>query len=316
MTKTDMSKKEKNDSKQIKRVLITGGTGLLGIALQQSALADVAVFSNYFPERSLPVELPFPALAANVTDIRQMESIFKWAMPDVVIHTAAIGSVDFAENNREQTRKINVDGTKIVATLCESFRSHLIYISSNAVFDGHTPFYSETSPVNPINYYGQLKVEAENVVRDICESWAIVRPILIYGWPYPGERDNPVVWWIRSLEKGSPIKVVDNVFSKPVPAWSCAEVIWSLIRQKRSGIYHVAGRDHLSLYQFALQVADVFDLDAGLITPVPDSYFPAIAPRPRDTSFDTTKMEMELGVKCIGIREGLVRMKNEQKGKR
>jgi dTDP-4-dehydrorhamnose reductase len=298
--------------KTVKRVLITGGTGLLSVAIQRSAPKDIQGFSIYFPERSLPVQLPFPILAADVTDRMQMQSIFEWAMPDVVIHTAAIGSVDFAERNREQTRKVNVGGMEVVAALCQIFKSRLIYISSNAVFDGRTPFYSETTPVNPINYYGQLKVEAENIVRESHIPWAIVRPILMYGWPYPGERDNPVVWWVRSLEDGKPIKVVDNVFSKPLPAWSCAEVVWEVIRQQRTGIYHVAGRDHLSLYQFALQVAEVFDLEARLITPVPDSYFPEIAPRPRDTSFDTSKMESELGINTIGVKEGLARMKAER----
>ncbi|HHT9158545.1 MAG: hypothetical protein A2047_01045 [Omnitrophica bacterium GWA2_41_15] len=298
--------------KTYKRVLITGGTGLLGVAIQRSAPRDIQVFTIYFSGRSLPIPLPFPIRAADVSDRKQMQSVFEWAMPDVVIHTAAIGSVDFAEKNREQTRKVNVGGTEVVAALCQNFKSRLIYISSNAVFDGRTPFYSETAPVNPINYYGQLKVEAENVVRESNIPWAIVRPILMYGWPYQGERDNPVVWWVRSLENGKPIKVVDNVFNKPLPAWSCADVVWALIQQKQTGIYHAAGRDHLSLYQFALQVAEVFDLDARLITPVPDSYFPEIAPRPQDTSFDTTKMENELGVKAIGVKDGLVRMKSER----
>lgn len=297
-----------------KRVLITGGTGLLGVAIQQSAPTDIQGFSVYFPERSLPESIPFPILAADVSDRKQMQSVFEWAWPDVVIHTAAIGSVDFAEKNREETRKVNVSGTEVVTALCQIFKSQLIYISSNAVFDGRSPFYSEQAPVNPINYYGQLKVEAENIVREGSLPWAIVRPILMYGWPYPGERDNPVVWWVRSLENGKPIKVVDNVFSKPLPAWSCAEVIWEVIRQNRPGIYHAAGRDHLSLYQFALQVAEVFDLDARLITPVPDSHYPEIAPRPRDTSFDTLKMENELGVKTIGVKDGLIRMKSERSG--
>ena len=298
--------------KTVKRVLITGGTGLLGVAIQKSAPADIQGFSIYFPERSLPVPLPFSILAADVTDKMQMQSVFEWAKPDVVIHTAAIGSVDFAEKNREETRKVNVGGTEVVTALCQIFKSRLIYISSNAVFDGRTPFYSETAPVNPINYYGRLKVAAEEVVRESGIPWAIVRPILMYGWPYQGERDNPVVWWVRSLENGKPIKVVDNVFSKPLSAWSCAEVVWEVIRQQRTGIYHAAGRDHLSLYQFASQVAEVFDLDARLITPVPDSYFPEIAPRPQDTSFDSSKMESDLGVKPIGAKDGLVRMKTER----
>lgn len=295
-----------------KRVLITGGTGLLGIAIQHSAPTDVQGFLVYYPGRLLPVPLRFPILSADVTDIKQMQFAFEWAMPDVVIHTAAIGSVDFAERNREQTRKVNVGGTEVVTELCKIFKSRLIYISSNAVFDGRAPFYSETAPLNPINYYGKLKAEAENIVRESSLSWAIVRPILLYGWPYPGERDNPVVWWVHSLEIGNNIMVVDNVFNKPLPAWSCAHVVWEVIRQNRTGIYHAAGRDHLSLYQFALKVAEVFELEAKLITPVPDSYFPEIAPRPQDTSFNTTKMESDLGVQTIGVIEGLIRMKNER----
>ena len=184
----------------VKRVLITGGTGLLGVALQRHAPQDIQGLAIYFPERSLPLPLPFSVLAVDVSDGAKMESIFEWAKPDVVIHAAAIGSVDFAENNREETKKINVGGTEVVARLCEIFQSRLIYISSNAVFDGRTPLYSETAPVGPINYYGQLKVEAETLVRKSSVPWAIVRPILMYGWPYPGERDNPVVWWVRSLE--------------------------------------------------------------------------------------------------------------------
>lgn len=298
--------------KTVKRVLVTGGTGLLGVAIQQSAPKDIQGFSIYFPERSLPVPLPFPILAADVSDRMEMQSVFEWAKPDVVIHTGAIGSVDFAEINREQTRIINVGGTEVVAELCQIYESRLIYISSNAVFDGRTPLYSETAPVNPINYYGQLKVDAENVVRESTIHWTILRPILMYGWPYQGERDNPVVWWVRSLENNKPIKVVDNVFNKPLPAWSCAEVIWAIIQQNRTGIYHAAGRDHISLYQFALLTAAVFGLNASLITPVPDSYFPEIAPRPKDTSFDTTKMETELGVKTVGVRDGLFKMKAER----
>ena len=296
----------------VKRVLITGGTGLLGVALQRHAPQDIQGLAIYCPERSLPLPLPFSVLAVDVSDGAKMESIFEWAKPDVVIHAAAIGSVDFAENNREETKKINVGGTEVVARLCEIFQSRLIYISSNAVFDGRTPLYSETAPVGPINYYGQLKVEAETLVRKSSVPWAIVRPILMYGWPYPGERDNPVVWWVRSLENNQPIKVVDNVFTKPLPAWSCAEVVWAIIQQNRTGLYHTAGRDHISLYQFALLTAEVFGLDAGLITPVPDSYFPEIAPRPVDTSFDTTKMETELGVKSVGVKNGLIRMKAER----
>jgi len=77
------------------------------------------------------------------------------------------------------------------------------------------------------------------------------------------------------------------------------------------GIYHVAGRDHLSLYEFALITAEVFNLNPDLIEPVPDSFFSDLAPRPRDTSFDTKKIETELKVKPTPVRSGLDLMKKE-----
>jgi dTDP-4-dehydrorhamnose reductase len=294
------------------RVLITGITGLLGMALQNSPPKAAELFGVYFPERALPAAPAAEVRAADVTDRLQMQAVFKWTRPDVVIHTAAIGSVDFAEKNRDQTRAINVDGTQVVADLCREARVHLVYISSNAVFNGRAPLYAENAPVSPLNYYGQLKVEAENVVQASGVPWTIVRPILMYGWPYPGERENPAAAWVRALEAGQPIQVVDNVFSKPLPAWSCAEAVWAALEQRRQGVYHAAGRDHVSLHEFALRTAEVFGVKASLITAVPDSHFPEIAPRPKDTSFDTTKMEIELGVKPVGIREGLARMKAER----
>lgn len=294
------------------RVLITGGTGLLGVTLQRSAPTDTQMFSTYLSGRSLSTPLPFPILAVDVTDKELMQAVFEWANPDIVIHTAGISSVDFVEKNREEAMDTNVGGTHVVAELCKTFKSKLIYISSNAVFDGSNPFYSETDQIDPINCYGQLKVEAEYIVRRSDIPWAIVRPILMYGWPYPGGRSNLAVWVLDSLEQGKPINVVDNVFSKPLSVWSCAEVIWKIVCQQRTGIYHAAGKDHLSLYRFALQVAEVFDLDKKLIMRVPDSYFPEIAPRPRDTSFDTSKIENELGIKTIGVVEGLLRMKTER----
>ena len=145
------------------RILITGVTGLLGWNLQRIAKSENKLFGIYYPKRVLEIPLKSEVRSANVADGVEIESIFKWAKPNVVIHTAAIGSVDYAEKNKEYTKTVNVGGTKIITELCERWKSHLVYISSNAVFNGLSPFYSENDEVAPINYYGQLKVEAEKV---------------------------------------------------------------------------------------------------------------------------------------------------------
>jgi dTDP-4-dehydrorhamnose reductase len=291
------------------RILITGITGLLGRSLYNTTRKEHKLCGLYYPERDLPITFDIPVFPINITEKKIMAKIIKDFKPDVVIHTAGIGNVDYAEQNKEEAHRINVGGTRTIIDLCEQNDIRLIYISSNAVFNGNDPLYSETDSTGPIHYYGKLKVEAEELVKSIKTDWVIVRPILMYGWPYPAERSNLVVFWLNTLRSCQPIKVVDNVYSKPLYSHSCAEAIWAIIDQKKKGLYHVAGLDHLSLYEFALLTANVFQLNEKLINPVPDSYFPELTPRPRDTSFSTEKIERELGFKPMSVREGLLHMK-------
>jgi len=295
-------------------ILITGGTGLLGMALQKAAPKGNNVFSIYRTRESLLIPLVFPSKPADVTEKTEMQRVFEWSQPDVVIHTAAIGSVDFAEKNREQAYSVNVGGVKMICDLCRQFDARLIHISSNAVFDGKSPLYAEDSTTNPVNYYGELKLEGEKLIELSGLDYAVVRPILFYGWPYPGRRDNLVTWCIKSLEAGKSIKVVNDVLSKPLFVGSCAEVVWAIVMKMKSGIYHVAGKDHITLYELAVRTADVFDLDPELISPVSSDHFKNIAPRPEDTSFDTSKMEQDLGITPIGAEEGLQMMKATRPG--
>jgi dTDP-4-dehydrorhamnose reductase len=295
-----------------KRILITGGTGLLGQALLNSAPLDVELSGTYLPDKAPSIELACPFFPLDVRDNNQVENLFDQVKPDLVIHTASIGSVDYSEHHREESWAVNVGGTQNIGQACARHRAKLIFISSNAVFDGEHPFYAEDAPIHPINYYGQLKVEGEEWVKSSGLDYAIVRPILMYGWHLPIERGNWVTNWLRSLSQSQRVKVVDDVGTKPLYALNCAEVIWAVIAQKKTGVYHAAGADHITLDQFAQATAEVFGLDASLIDPVPSSYFPEIAPRPKDTSFDTTKMERELGVKPWSVRDGLRHMQRTQ----
>lgn len=296
----------------IKRVLITGGSGLLGQALLKTAPEGTTIFGTYLPARPPAAAMPCTFFPLDVRDPKQVAGVFEESKPEVVIHTASVGSVDYAEHHRQESWEVNVAGTRNVGEMCLRRGAKLIFISSNAVFDGRNPLYAEDAPVNPINYYGQLKVEGERWVQSSGLDFAIIRPILMYGWHLTTERGNWVTTWIRALSQGSRVKVVDDVESKPLYSQNCAEAIWSVVTQNKTGIYHVAGADHITLCQFALKTAEVFGLDSSLIDPVPSSFFPEIAPRPRDTSFDTTKMERALGIKPVGVLEGLARMKAEQ----
>jgi dTDP-4-dehydrorhamnose reductase len=294
------------------RILITGGTGLLGQALLQIAPRDTQLFGTYLPGHAPTSDMPCRFFPLDVRVPAQVVQVFDAVRPTIVIHTASIGSVDYSEHHREESWAVNVGGTQQVGNECIRHNVRMIFISSNAVFDGEHPLYAEDAPVHPINYYGKLKVEGEQWVQSSGLDHVIVRPILMYGWHLPIERGNWVTNWIQMLGRSERVKVVDDVGTKPLYARNCAEVIWTIIAQNKIGIYHVAGADHMTLHQLALATAKVFGLDGTLIDPVPSSYFPEIAPRPKDTSFDTTKMETDLGIKAWSVRDGLMHMRMNQ----
>jgi dTDP-4-dehydrorhamnose reductase len=109
--------------------------------------------------------------------------------------------------------------------------------------------------------------------------------------------------------RGENISIVADVWENPLYNISCGHALWAAIRKRPEGIIHLAGKDSINRYQFAKEVARTFDLDATLIKKVSSKAFPDIAPRPRNTTFLTTRMETELGVRPMSLREGLAAMK-------
>lgn len=195
---------------------------------------------------------------------------------------------------------------------CNDYRAELVYISSNAVYSGDDPPYDEESPLEPVNAYGLLKRAAERAVRDTARHWFIIRPFMLYGWPYPGGRTNWAAYIVSSLGKGQPLKLVDDIIWMPTYAPDCASAIWEIIyRGCNKEIFNVASPERLTLYQFGLKVCEVFGLDKSLLTPVKTSYFAAgevLAQRPQDTSYDLIKLT-ESAISLMDARTGLEMMR-------
>ena len=289
-------------------ILLTGATGLLGSCIVESHKNIGNLFGVYLGNYELPNRKDLTYYNADVRDKKKMGEIFRKSPIDVVIHTAGEARVDFCEKNYKEAHSSNVAGTKNIIELCRKYKSKLIYISTNAVFDGTKPPYKEGDMPNPINAYGRIKLECENLARASIGDFLLVRPILMYGWNRPEERDNVATWILKKLRRNEPVKLVDDIFDNPLYALQCADIILKLIERKKSGIYHIAGGEILSKYQFGLKVAGVFGCNKNLIKPVKNIYFKNIAPRPGDTSYDTSKIRRELGIKPMHVREGLLEM--------
>lgn len=289
------------------KALIIGGSSLLGKYLSRVKPDNFEIESTWFTNF---VPTDWNNYHLDICSASQISYVFSRVKPDVVIHCAAIGSVDFAETHFPEVHMVNAIGTRNIVNACRTFKSKLVHISTNAVFDGKNPPYSETSERHPVNGYGIIKREGEQAVLDSKIEWIVIRPFLFYGWPYPGGRQNWMTTILGKLHKGEEIHLVDDTYWQPTLAEDCASTIWKLIElNKWEEIYHVASDDRMTLFEFGLKVARIHKQELSLIQPIASSSL-RIAPRPKDTTFDLTKIH-NLGIQLRGVEEGLVVLKDE-----
>jgi dTDP-4-dehydrorhamnose reductase len=288
------------------KILITGGSGLLGKSLAETTPDGFEIALTYHENRFpyLSSDMPYKF---DVRDPYTANTLFDFVKPDVVIHAAAIGSVDYTETHYDEVRAVNFVGTQHIVKAANKHNAKMIYISSNAVYSGRNPPYSESMATYPVNLYGKIKRLSEEYITSHANSWLIIRPFLLYGWPHSGGRGNWASSIVAQLENKKGYKLVDDNIWMPTYAPDCAKAIWKLM-ENENDIFNVAGPEESTLYQFGLQVCDVFGLDKRLLKPVSIGIFDYIAARPQDTTYDLIKLN-GAGIKLSDLKTGLEQMK-------
>jgi len=286
----------------MEKILVTGGSGLLGSKIVKKAEKKYAVYPTH-ATRSL-----FPnSLKMDITAKEDVQRVFRKVKPNIVVHTAAMTNVDKCEKDKKHAWKVNAEGTKLLAEACKETDAKMVYVSTDYVFDGERGFYTEKDTPNPVNYYGVTKLMSEKHVTELCESFAILRTSVLYGL-HP-EKPNFAKWVIAALMEGKPLAIVEDHYNSPTFAENLADVILEIIDKGLEGVYHTAGSERISRYGFALKIAETFNLDASLIKPIKMSELKTwIAKRPKDSSLCVDKIKKKINVELLGVTEGLKEM--------
>ena len=287
------------------RVLVTGATGLLGRSLIANAPRETDLFATSRHASSAQFEAPAVPLDLDLLETSALLGALDSIRPDVIIHAAAEGSVDAVQGHADRFAKLNVSVASQIADWCRVNSRYLVHISSNAVFGGRSTPYADYDATNPINDYGQLKVDAEVAVSSVLPSALIFRPILMYGWPGPQARTNPVASWVSQLRMDKSLKIVEDVVSQPLACWDAAKAIWRAVGVRSSGPINASGGESLTLYEFALLTAETFELDTSLISGIQSYELDGLAPRPHCTMFDNKRLTEELAITPLSPRQGL-----------
>ena len=288
-------------------ILITGASGFIATYLNLLRPKGLKIFLSSQKNALTNANIS----KINLRDRLQMENFLVQNNISTIIHCAGDANVDSVEGNVLNGIESNLLTTINLVNLSNKHGIDFVFISSNAIFDGSSAPYNENSIPNPINKYGLIKLACEQIIKETLNNYCIVRPILTYGWNISSTRVNPVIFVLNQLSENRSIKMVNDIYENPVYVKQVVEVIWQVVLNKHSGIFHIAGGTILNRYELALRVAEVFKLNKNLINECESIEFAQLAPRPKNTSLTTHKIETILKIKPLEISEGLMLMREE-----
>lgn len=297
-----------------KKVLITGSNGLLGQKIidlfktkKEFDIITTSKGENRYPNN------PFIYVDLDITNRQEVIKQLDYYKPDFIINTAAKTNVDACEEEKKSCDNLNVNSVKYLIESCEKHNTHLIHISTDFIFDGEAPKYTEKSVPNPLSYYGLSKLKAEQVILKSNVRYSILRTIIIYGIAHNMSRSNIVLWAKKMLEEKQKIKIVKDQVRTPTFAEDLALACLLVIEKGKTGIFNTSGKDAMSIYDMVLRIADFWRLDESLIGTSTTEELNQKAKRPPTTIFDLTKSNKELGYFPIKFEEALAIIDNQLK---
>jgi dTDP-4-dehydrorhamnose reductase len=287
-------------------ILITGASGLLGANLLLCAKPHFTNVVGICGRHTC--NLPgVETLQADLTDPSATRDLVQRFRPTWIIHTAAMADVDSCEESPEVARLCNEGMTRNIVESAGAVGARIVHISTDAVFNGAKGGYSEEDHTDPINVYAATKLAAENIVHEDGGDHLIVRTA-IYGWNMQ-DKLSLAEWILQRLETGAPMPGFKDVFFSPILVNDLSDFILQMMSREMKGLYHVSGSESLSKFDFAVKLANVFNLDANLVQSAVLGDVALKAPRPKNLSLRTDKISRSLGIRMPDVDEGLRRFK-------
>ncbi len=284
------------------RILVTGASGLLGSHLVAwfSRRHEVVGIDRHpawweGPVRLIQEELTQPGFVS--------ETVPRIA-PHLLIHCAAVANVDACERDPVLAYEVNANLTRTLARAV-SPQCLFVFISTDGLFKGETPFAAEQQVPSPLTVYGRSKWMAEQEVQQATANHLIVRTNF-YGWS-SGRKKTAAEWLYASLEKGEEITLFDDFFFTPIYVVDFVKRLDRLIEGATRGLVHLGGRDRVSKSQFGIQMAREasFSTARGRHGSIERAL--GMVRRPKDMSLDSSLFCRLTGLSVPSSLEGLRR---------
>lgn len=266
-----------------KKVLVTGGTGQLGMELKEFTSTHESVFQYIFTGST----------DLDITHLEAVRDFVKQHAIEYIINCAAYTLVDLCETEVEACNAVNHLGAENLAKAAAEFNCKLVHISTDYVFDGKaTTPYREDAPVNPLSVYGKAKVKGEDAVLSYTPDAIIIRT----AWLYSSYKANFVKTMLRLMNERDELSIVNDQYGTPTYARDLAEAITIILERAeggewKQGIYHFSNVGATTWYGFAEKIKQFSKNESCQIKPIATKDYPTAAVRPVYTVLDKTKIQ-------------------------
>ncbi len=284
-----------------KNVLITGGLGQLGRKLYYDLNSSYNVINSSRNGQSNTLKL-------DVADSNNMSTTIGKISPDIILNCSSFNNVDNCEIEKDSARSVIVGGIRNLIKFSKK-KCRIIHISSDYIFDGKKGDYLEDDAPSPLNYYGRLKLEAENLLRSSNRDYVIIRCGTIFSHDLKC-KSNFFGWVYNNLKAKKNINVVKDQISCPTPVELISKFINIIMPLNSNGIFNLGIAESFSRFDFAMKICKSFDFDEKLIHPVRTKDLSQKAIRPKNTTLNIAKINTELDIDIYSLSYYIDKLKD------
>ncbi len=285
------------------KILITGGSGLLGQYLNVQLSKTHKIFTLYRSHTGNCKE--YKSAQIDTRDINLLKATFNQFKPDVVIHTAAFSSVIIpAQVSSKEVYDLNVTKTNNIAELCNDYNSKLVFTSTDLVYAGYrSSMLKEDAKLIPLSLYAETKLMAEEKIKQTMNNYIILRTALLFGFGL-NHSTNYFQKMFLYLKQGKKVNLFTDQFRTPFSLFEAARIIEELINLNlKSEIINFGGLERVSRFELGERLCDMAKLDKNLLVKIKMEDCPDL-PKVEDVSMNTEKLQ-SFGIKQKSLDESI-----------
>lgn len=279
------------------KIFVTGVGGQLGHDVMnelhkrgcEGVGSDIAPAYSGIADGSAVTAMPY--MPMDITDAAQVERVISAVNPDVVVHCAAWTAVDMAEDDDKvaKVRAINAGGTQNIANVCKHLDCKMVYISTDYVFNGlgTEPWQPDCRDYEPLNVYGQTKLEGELAVANTLSKYFIVR----IAWVFGLNGRNFIKTMLNLSQKYESVRVVCDQIGTPTYTLDLARLLVDMAETEKYGYYHATNEGgYISWADFAEEIFRQAGRPTQVVPVTTEEYGLSKAKRPFNSRLDKSKL--------------------------